>query len=69
MIGSKLIKRFLVLCDISLWLKIDHDRCPESDITLARHNNRWGKTELEYIGVYRGKNNLMQKTKISNNAI
>jgi hypothetical protein len=27
-------------------LKIYPDRCPESDITLARYKNRWGKTEL-----------------------
>jgi hypothetical protein len=27
-------------------LKIDPGRCPESDITLARHKNRWGKSGL-----------------------
>ena len=41
----------LSTCDIPVWLKIDPNRCPESDITLARHKNRWGKTGrlLSYI--------------------
>ena len=29
-----------------LRLKVDPDRCLESDITLARHKHRWGKTGL-----------------------
>jgi hypothetical protein len=34
------------LVRIKYRLKIDPGRCPESDITLARHKIRWGKTGL-----------------------
>jgi hypothetical protein len=43
MIGLKLIKRFWVSVISPSRLKIDLGRCPESDITLARHKHRWGK--------------------------
>jgi hypothetical protein len=46
MIGLKLIKRFWVLVISPSGLKIDPGRCLESDITLARHTNRWGKTRF-----------------------
>jgi hypothetical protein len=48
MIGLKLIKRFWVLAISPYRLKIDPGRCPESDITLARHKNRWKKTDICY---------------------
>ena len=46
MIGLKLIKRFRVLVISLSRLKIDPGRCPESDIILARHKNRWGETRI-----------------------
>ena len=46
MIGLKLAKRFWVVAISPSWLKIYPDRCPESDITLARYKNTLGKTGL-----------------------
>jgi hypothetical protein len=46
MIGLKLKKEVLSTCDIYRSAKMDSGRFLESDITLARHTNRWGKTEL-----------------------
>ena len=48
MIGIKLIKSFWVLAISTPQLKIDHDMYPESDITLARYKNRWGKPYFYY---------------------
>jgi hypothetical protein len=40
------VQEVLSTCDITLSLKIDPGRWPESDITLARHKHRWGKPGL-----------------------
>ena len=40
------VQEVLSTCDITLSLKLDPGRCPECDITLARHKNRWGKAGL-----------------------
>jgi hypothetical protein len=47
-LSSVLLPGVILLAISPSRLKIDPGRCPECDITLARHSNRWGKPYVCY---------------------